>query len=663
MKKLLLSVAIATFVLGLFAQNFASKIEPLSVYKQSKSERFDIIMKDGKPFGIFDKISQKNYTLTGAEVSALESAAKTKISVDVRKSAKSGVATVTLNVAGYFWEPQWSGIQMLIDADAIMVDNFWDWFFDDEELFYIHSEYKIPENANYTFNNPNVIVNGSGSVDVPGGVYDFVFFRPFMFFMALLSWEGTSDYAMADNFTFVEGFEYVFSVESQDGVGFATPEDIKLSDIILPIPSLDLTAQEEVKVIVYNNGAEDIVGNIELAYKINDGTEIIETYTISKLEPGDEITYTFATKANFSQFGFYTVDARVEYEFDSNPYNNTISGKTKKMALIELPFVDEFDTPESMLNWSMIDGNGDGYAWMYDDWFLTDADGGKGCLQVLCQSYGADEYLITDPIVIQNPGTYHMSFFAHALGNDNIKILYGTEYNVEEMELLEVVYPNTSDWEIVELELEIDEPGNYFFAFHYFGIKANGCSGVNFDKFNFILGIPAITYTITANADGCAEIEPSGEIIVVEGKNKTFTIKVPLNWCTLTSVLVDGVEKVHELENLTYTFTNISANHTIEVFSELGVNELDPSNFKLYPNPATNELRITNYELRITSVEIYDVLGRKQNAESSASATLSNQKQKAEMEIVIDVSHLQPGIYFISVQTEAGVIHSKFVVQ
>ena len=26
---------------------------------------------------------------------------------------------------------------------------------------------------------------------------------------------------------------------------------------------------------------------------------------------------------------------------------------------------------------------------------FTDADGGVGCLQVLCQTYGADEYLIT----------------------------------------------------------------------------------------------------------------------------------------------------------------------------------------------------------------------------------------------------------------------------
>ncbi|MCL2435925.1 MAG: T9SS type A sorting domain-containing protein, partial [Lentimicrobiaceae bacterium] len=258
--------------------------------------------------------------------------------------------------------------------------------------------------------------------------------------------------------------------------------------------SLDLTNQEVISVVIYNNGIVDIAGDVELAYKVNGGTEIIETYTISELAPGDEITYTFNAKADFSAFGFYTVEARVDYEFDSNPYNNTITGKTKKMALIELPFVDEFDTPESMLNWSTIDGNGDGLSWNYDNWFLTDADGGRGCLQVLCQTYGADEYLITDPIVIPGGNTYTMSFYAARLGNDNIKILYGTTFNVEEMEVLEVVIPNLYEWEKIELSFEIETSGNYFFAFHYYAVHSAGGGGINFDKFRLETQVSAPDY-------------------------------------------------------------------------------------------------------------------------------------------------------------------------
>jgi hypothetical protein len=459
---------------------------------------------------------------------------------------------------------------------------------------------------------------------------------------------------MADNFTFVEGFEYIFTVESIDGVGFATPEDIKLSNLILPTPSLDLTNNEEISVVVLNNGAENITGDIKLAYKINEGAEVIENYTVSVLEPGDEITYTFNTKADFSEFGFYKVEARVEYEADLNPYNNTAAGETKKLALIELPFVDEFDTKNSMLNWSMIDGNGDGYAWMYDDWFLTDADGGKGCLQVLCQSYGADEYLITDPIVIPTPGTLDLSFYSFALGNDNIKIYYGTTYNVDEMQLWEVVYPNTSDWEKIELSLEINEPGNYFFTFHYFGVKSEGASGVNFDKANFTF-TNAITHTIIATAYGCAEIEPSGVITVVEGEDITFTIyyDADCGCCIVTSVLIDGIENPVALETYTYTFANVAGNHTIDVYSMLGVNELDHSHLQLYPNPASGVLNVVSTAQSIDKVVVYNILGKNIYTNSSVN----------DYKITLNTTGFAPGIYFISVQTEAGIIHSKFVVQ
>ena len=79
------------------------------------------------------------------------------------------------------------------------------------------------------------------------------------------------------------------------------------------------------------------------------------------------------------------------------------------------------------------------------------------------------------------------------------------------------------------------------------------------------------------------------------------------------------------------------------------------SAIQLYPNPASSELRITNYELRITNVEIFDVFGRKQKAES--------RKQKAEGEIVINISHLPPGVYLIKIYTEQGEMVEKIIKQ
>jgi len=85
----------------------------------------------------------------------------------------------------------------------------------------------------------------------------------------------------------------------------------------------------------------------------------------------------------------------------------------------------------------------------------------------------------------------------------------------------------------------------------------------------------------------------------------------------------------------------------------LGINEILNSNISIYPNPTTGELRITNYELRMGDVEIFDVLGRKQKAEG----------RKQNDEILIDVPHFSPGIYFVKITTEEGIFIEKIIKQ
>ncbi|MBS4027701.1 MAG: SBBP repeat-containing protein [Ignavibacteriales bacterium] len=67
------------------------------------------------------------------------------------------------------------------------------------------------------------------------------------------------------------------------------------------------------------------------------------------------------------------------------------------------------------------------------------------------------------------------------------------------------------------------------------------------------------TYTITASADSNGSISPSGNIVVNYGTNKTFTISANAHYHILR-VLVDGTNIGTQTS---YTFTNISANHTI----------------------------------------------------------------------------------------------------
>ena len=89
--------------------------------------------------------------------------------------------------------------------------------------------------------------------------------------------------------------------------------------------------------------------------------------------------------------------------------------------------------------------------------------------------------------------------------------------------------------------------------------------------------------------------------------------------------------------------------------NDVGINTIDSGELNVYPNPATGELIVTSYGLQVTIIEIFDVNGKKQKAES--------RKEKAEGEVVIDISHLKMGIYSVKIFTDQGEIVKKIIKQ
>jgi len=95
----------------------------------------------------------------------------------------------------------------------------------------------------------------------------------------------------------------------------------------------------------------------------------------------------------------------------------------------------------------------------------------------------------------------------------------------------------------------------------------------------------------------------------------------------------------------------------------LGIDENIKNNtllFSVYPNPTTGELRIRRERVdewasgQVIEIDVFDVFGRKQKAES--------RRQKAEREVVIDISHLSQGIYILRI-TADGNIYTKKVIK
>jgi len=107
------------------------------------------------------------------------------------------------------------------------------------------------------------------------------------------------------------------------------------------------------------------------------------------------------------------------------------------------------------------------------------------------------------------------------------------------------------------------------------------------------------------------------------------------------------------------TNKGVFADAIIVKYSGAGIGIIEPaqelSEVEVFPNPTTGELTIKWTSGRVNEVEIYDIYGRKQKAES--------RKQKAEGEVVLDVSYLAAGIYLVKITTEKGIVVKKVVKQ
>ena len=399
-----------------------------------------------------------------------------KVNFEVNKSNNDDVATVILRVMND------QGFQLLLDKDHVMYDKFWSGVYSANfAALYDDCEYKIPEDAGPDFFNPSVITNGEGSVEIPEGVYDFGVFLPENGELYLPLWAETYDPAnniydrpLINDYLFLAGYEYVLKIEIQGMVEFEVEHNASLTEITLPAASENLTNSEDVTVKLLNSGKHNF-SNVTLCYKINNEAAVTETYP-GTLTPGSEATYTFNTKADFSAGGLYKVEAWVDYEPDMSHWKDKITGFTKKIAPLALPFIDNFDHPTSMLLWTVVDVDNDSWTWEYST-NIPDADGGTGALGVSSpwiwnEPNAGNDYVITDPIIIPEAGTYNISFFTYCNAVlfeevESLRILYGTSPNYEEMEVLEEYELAHWDWQINVKNFEIATSGNYYFAFHY----------------------------------------------------------------------------------------------------------------------------------------------------------------------------------------------------
>ena len=158
-------------------------------------------------------------------------------------------------------------------------------------------------------------------------------------------------------------------------------------------------------------------------------------------------------------------------------------------------------------------------------------------------------------------------------------------------------------------------------------------------NFKIIVIVPTYTVTVIATEGGSVEIVGYEDLSVVLDEGELITIKATSkdeDW--QFNFWKDETEEVVS-NDAEYTFNVLKDITLTAYFGNVGIKNNSLSGIVLYPNPFKNEIIISNHKL-VKSVEIFDILGIRQKAESI--------KQNGDN--VIDTSHLSNGVYFVVIE-------------
>jgi len=84
----------------------------------------------------------------------------------------------------------------------------------------------------------------------------------------------------------------------------------------------------------------------------------------------------------------------------------------------------------------------------------------------------------------------------------------------------------------------------------------------------------------------------------------------------------------------------------------LNIEKLGNSQIEMYPNPVNNQITITGSKTELKSIIIYNILGQDVTK-------LTNQISRNESKIIIDLSILNTGIYYIKTKTTANKVYKQ----
>jgi hypothetical protein len=430
--------------------------------------------------------------------------------------------------------------------------------------------------------------------------------------------------------------------------------DGELEEIISPSTGENLTSKEDVKVLIRNNGSNALSG-FSLTLELDGAVIVAETYTGSIPSFG-QAEYTFGTKLNLSAFGAYDVTVTLNITGDEIPENNSKTKKTgnfssaivklygHKATAVEKPYSEGFvsfysDNPANLTQIS-------------DYQPAAPANSLVACEHV-------DRYVYAYPTEwIENSGYKGVSF---------VKISTETWADV-----------SSSPASTYPLDMAYDYSSNTMY-----GVIAPNALGTRLYTVNMETGAMTEVGLLGGKLTAQLACSPQGKLYMVDNEgdfcsiNKTTAAITVIGPTGISPYYKQSMAFDRNTGRLFWAMNNVSAESKlleiepssglvldrgsfagnaaiVGLYSVLGEEKISETKsaatFTVYPNPATDRLKIIRSATDKAQVEVYN---------SIDIMALSFEMTGKELELNVD--KLPSGVYLIKLIDKQGCSVQRFV--
>ncbi len=264
--------------------------------------------------------------------------------------------------------------------------------------------------------------------------------------------------------------------------------DLGVTEITSPTTGENL-GQETVTIKIKNFATSDVNG-FSVSYKIDDKEAVVENIA-STLKAGEELNYTFTTKADLSTpRQNYTIKAFANLADDLNSSNDTCTIKVRHVAPATAPYFLGFEADEDVSGLLFYNLNDDSGEWEVNvgGWWNL-ARTGNNCLGYNYDRDNAgNDWAILEPILVE-PGYYALKFWYSATENhpEKLSVHYGNGSTPEAMmnKVLELNPITNSTYQEAIIILNFTEAQSVNFGFYSFSPKNENwilIDDISFDK-------------------------------------------------------------------------------------------------------------------------------------------------------------------------------------